>query len=64
MNPYEFPFALLTFLAFVAVIPAWMWFVTSYGTVQEMSLAAQFLIGLTLPATVGFALVSWVAPGG
>jgi uncharacterized membrane protein len=63
MNPYEFPLALLAFLSFVAVVPVWVWFVQSYPTISEMSMPVRFLVQLSLPATVGLYLVSWLQPG-
>lgn len=54
---------MLAFAMFVAVVPAWTYFVASYGTVSQMSLPSQFLVGLSLPAVVGLALLSWVQPG-
>lgn len=61
MNVYRFPFALMAFLGFVAVMPAWM-----YWTGQRTSGLpgeTQLLVGLVLPATAAMALGSWLQGG-
>jgi len=57
MNIDTFPFALLMFLAFVAIVPAWMHFTTVRA--QGLPLELVFLLGLTLPAVAFIALASW-----
>jgi hypothetical protein len=63
MDVFDFPFALLTFLALVAVVPPWVWFVNNYGPTASLSLPSQFLAALILPATILLALTSWVEGG-
>ena len=63
MNPFELPQALLALLGFVAVVPVWVWFVSSYPAMNQLSTPSTFLIGLALPATAGLYLVGWLQPG-
>jgi len=63
MNVFELPFALLAFLGFVAVVPAWVWFTTQYPPVHSLSTASQFLVHLSLPASAALLLASWVGGG-
>lgn len=64
MNVFDFPFALFAFLGFVAVVPAWVWFVTQHSGAAALQLEAQFLVALALPATAGLFLAGWLQPGG
>lgn len=57
------PFALMTFLALVAIVPPWVWFVNSYPSVSSLSLPSQFLLNMLLPALVLLGLASWVEGG-
>lgn len=61
MNIDAFPFALLMFLGFVAVVPAWMHFTNVRA--NGLPLEVQFLLGLSLPAVAAIALASWVQGG-
>lgn len=63
MNAFELPFALLAFLGFVAVVPAWMWFISHYPSVNNLSIESQFLVNLVLPASAALLLVSWLEGG-
>ncbi|QLD84613.1 hypothetical protein HWV23_02435 [Natronomonas halophila] len=63
MNPFDFPFALLGFFGLVAVMPAWMFFITSYAPMENLPTEAQFLAQLVLPATVALFVVSWLQGG-
>lgn len=62
MNVYQIGFALLTFFAIVAVLPAWMWFLGEYGS--RLPTEAHFLAQLMLPALSALYLASWINPGG
>lgn len=59
MNAFELGFALLTFFAIVAVIPAWMWFLGNYTA--GLPTEARFLAQLSLPALVAMFVASWVS---
>jgi len=63
MDVFEFPFALMAFLGFVAIVPPWMWFISQYPSVQNLSLPSQFLINMLLPALVLLGLASWIEGG-
>lgn len=63
MDVFEFPFALMAFFGFVLVLPPWMWFLSSYGPAQQLSLPSTFLAGIVLPATIVLALTSWAEGG-
>jgi len=63
MDVFELPFALLTFLGFVMVLPAWIWFLDSYPPSQQLSLPATFLAGVVLPATILLSIASWLEGG-
>ena len=60
MNPYLFPLALLAFLAFVAVVPAWMWFLNDFSHAEYLTSEERFIAALVLPATVAVFLASWI----
>lgn len=62
MNVMRLPFALIAFLTFVALIPAWMYFLGEYAT--QLPPEAQFLAEFVLPATLLLTLASWVQPRG
>ena len=63
MDVFEFPFALLAFLGFVAVVPPWMWFISQYPSVSNLSLPSTFLVNLVLPATILLGIASWLEGG-
>lgn len=63
MNAFEFPFALLAFLGFVMVVPAWMYFTFQHPALDSLSIEAQFIAQMVPPATVAIALASWLEPG-
>jgi hypothetical protein len=63
MDVFEFPFALLAFLGFVLVTPAWMYFVSQYPSVSQLSLPSQFLVNMVLPVTASLFLASWLEGG-
>jgi hypothetical protein len=63
VNVFKLPFALLTFLGFVAMVPIWMWFVNSHPNGSSLPIEAQFLAGLVLPATVALFTASWLGGG-
>lgn len=63
MDVFEFPFALLAFFGFVLVVPPWVWFISQYPSVSNLSLPSQFLVNLLLPATILLALASWLEGG-
>lgn len=62
MSPLKLPFALIAFLTFVGVMPAWIWFVQNETT--GLSPEETFLVTLILPATAALYLVSWLQPRG
>lgn len=64
MQWYELPFALLAFLAVVAVTPVWVWFAWESSFAAALTTEARFLAGLALPAMLLLMLASWVEPRG
>jgi len=63
MNVFRWPFALIAFLGFVAVVPVWMWFVSSHPHMDQVTTETSFLIQLVLPATVALFLAGWLGGG-
>jgi uncharacterized membrane-anchored protein YitT (DUF2179 family) len=63
MDVFEFPFSLMTFFAFVAITPAWMWFVSSFPPATNLSIPSRFVVNLILPALAALALGSWIEGG-
>jgi hypothetical protein len=63
MNVFELGFALVGFLALVAVVPAWMFFVRDYQAIGGLPTEVQFLAALSLPAVALLFLASWLQPG-
>ena len=63
MNVFELPFALLAFLGFVALVPPWMWFLSTFPPAQTLSMEGRLLANIVLPATVMLALASWMEGG-
>lgn len=61
MNAFQLPFAIMAFLGFVLVVPAWGWFVGSHTA--PLSMEASFLATLILPATVAITVASWLQTG-
>lgn len=59
MDVWDFPFALLGFLGFVAFMPAWMFFVYRYEP-AVLTAESHFLAQLVLPAAVILFIVGWV----
>jgi len=59
VNPYRAPFALLTVLMFVAMMPPLMWFI---GNVSNVTPTEQFLISLVPVGMALLTVVSWVEP--
>ena len=53
---------MFAFLAFVAVVPAWMFFVENYT--GGLSTETSFLATMVLPATAALFLAGWLQPGG
>jgi hypothetical protein len=47
-------------VAFVALMPAWTWFVSEWSHVSMLSTEETFLAGIILPATVAMFIASWV----
>jgi len=64
VKPVDVIFALLGFMAFVAVVPAWMWFTTQHSGIASMSTEARFLVQAALPFSVLLFLGGWFQPGG
>jgi hypothetical protein len=60
MNPYLFPIALLGFVAFVAVVPVWTWFISDWSHVSGLSQETMLLAGVVLPATISMYVASWI----
>jgi len=55
----KFPFVILAFLAFVAVVPAWTYFTNDYTTLRPED---SWLASLVLPTAAALFIVSWVKP--
>lgn len=64
MSPYRFPFAIFGFFTFVAVVPAWLWFLRSHPSEANLPIEVQFLASMVLPATLLLFIGSWLQPGG
>lgn len=62
MKSWRVFFALFTFGLFVAIAPVVLYFTQSYPDAQ-LSLEAQFLATLVLPATVMLYLAGWLDGG-
>lgn len=60
MDVFRLPFALLAFLGFVMVLPAWMYFTS--GTLGSMSTESEFIATMVLPATAALYVASWLGP--
>jgi hypothetical protein len=63
VNVFELPFALIAFLGFVALVPAWMWFLATFPPAQNLSAESRLLANFVLPATVMLTLASWLEGG-
>lgn len=63
MNVFELPFAFLAFLGMVMVMPAWIWFTTTFDPVSSLSIESTLLMHLVLPATAMLLLASWLEGG-
>jgi len=59
VNPYRAPFALLTVMMFVAMMPPLMWFI---GNTTDVSTTEQFLISLVPVGMALLTVVSWMEP--
>lgn len=59
MKPHQFPLAGFTLIAFVAMLPVWVWFVHSSPATAEMGFATKFAADLSLPAVAAMFVVSW-----
>lgn len=57
MDVFRLPFALIAFLGFVMVLPAWMYFTS--GSVGSMSAESEFIAAMVLPATAALYIASW-----
>lgn len=62
ISPTGTMYALITFLGFVAIVPAWVWWVNN--NVAALSLEATFLATFVLPATILLYLASWLQRSG
>jgi hypothetical protein len=62
MNVFEIGYALVGFLAFVAIVPAAMYFLRDYPAISGLPIEVQFLAGLTLPAMALLFIGSWLQP--
>ena len=60
MDPVKFPFALLGFLGFVAIMPAWVHFSGQY--VSGLPDYQSFILQLMMPVMVLLFVVSWIQP--
>lgn len=63
MSPFRVPFALLGFLGIVAVVPVWMWFLTSHPAASALTVQDQFLATMVLPVLAALFIASWIEPG-
>jgi len=59
MKTDELPIAILAFVAFVAVIPAWTFYLDLFSAQQPQD---AFLAGLVIPAAAALFLTSWIKP--
>lgn len=60
MDTYNFMFAVLAFLAFVAIVPAWVWFVFNHPNASALAPEGRFIALMVLPATVTMFILSWM----
>lgn len=58
MNAYEVPFVLLALFAFAAIIPVWMWALSS-PYAGSLGLPSTFLAGMVLPVMAMLFIASW-----
>ena len=58
MTPEQLPIALLTLIAFAAIVPAWFWFTGEYTA--QLPATSTFLVQLTLPAVGALFAASWL----
>jgi hypothetical protein len=58
MTPMKLPVALLALVAFVAVIPAWMWFIGEYT--PQLPTETAWLVRFSLPAVSLLFVGSWL----
>lgn len=63
MDVLDAPLALMAFLGFVAVAPAWFWMVTQHPSLGGLDPSSQFLLSMLFPATVLLYLTSWLQGG-
>lgn len=60
MDAYDIGYALIAFLAVVAIAPVWYWFAVASPYVAELSIEGQFLAALSLPGMLMLLLAGWV----
>jgi len=58
MNPAQLPIAIITFIGLVALIPAWLHFVSVFA--PNMSAAGAFIARFTLPALSLLFVGGWI----
>lgn len=63
MNPFDLPFALMGFIGFVMLMPAWIWFTTQHPSIDALQIEARFLVQFVLPGTLLLFLASWLQGG-
>lgn len=64
MRPFDLPLAIVALLAFVAMLPAVMYFLSDAPGFQALSTDAQLLAGFSVPIIALLLLASWAQPGG
>jgi hypothetical protein len=60
MDAFKFPFALFAFFGFVAIVPAWMFFLNGYSPASDLRPTDRFLATMVLPALASLFLASWL----
>lgn len=58
----QLPFAILALLGFIAILPPWQHFLSTYG--PGLTTEAEFIAGLILPMMLALFVASWVQPRG
>lgn len=59
MRSYMLPIAIVTFLGFVAIAPAWVYFTGDY---QSLPTEDYMFMNMVLPAIIFMYIASWIKP--
>jgi len=59
LKPHQSILAGIGLIAFVALMPPWIWFVHSSSATESLSLTAMFMADLSIPAVAALFVASW-----